>query len=327
MTSITWGIIGAGDVAEKKSGPAFNKVEGSELKAVMRRSSEKAKDFADRHGVPKWFDNVDGLLVCEDINSVYIATPPSSHCELAKQSLMKGKNVYLEKPMCLTPAECRDLSTVSATAPGKLCVAHYRRHLPCFLKVKELIDGGAIGDVSMASIRFFMPKKNTIIAENAWRLDPKVSGGGLFHDVAPHHIDMMLYLFGATQNVSGQAFATKGSPVADVVSGRILFSSGVCFTGIWNFSVAESCQEDVCEIHGTEGKISFSFFGETLMLVSGSKSEQISFTNPVNVQHPMIAEVVKYFRGETNVNPCSAEDGTNCVEILEKFTENQNFSF
>ena len=86
MNTIKWGIIGCGDVAERKSGPAFQQIEGSELLAVMRRNGAKAKDFAERHGVSEWYDQADAILHHPEINAVYIATPPSSHKDLAIQA-------------------------------------------------------------------------------------------------------------------------------------------------------------------------------------------------------------------------------------------------
>ncbi|UZJ63838.1 Gfo/Idh/MocA family oxidoreductase [Sphingobacterium sp. KU25419] len=80
---IKWGIIGCGDVTEKKSGPAFNKVSNSQLLAVMRRNGEKAADYARRHQVPLWYDDVNQILLNSEINAIYIATPPSSHLEYA----------------------------------------------------------------------------------------------------------------------------------------------------------------------------------------------------------------------------------------------------
>jgi len=94
-------------VTEKKSGPAFGKVARSQLLAVMRRNSEKARDYALRHGVPHWYDTVDGLLSNPYINAVYIASPPSSHLELTLRAIAAGKNVYLEKPMAMDHHEAR----------------------------------------------------------------------------------------------------------------------------------------------------------------------------------------------------------------------------
>src|SRR5205085_11613785 len=99
MDRINWGIIGCGDVTEIKSGPAFNKVKNSSLIAVMRRDAEKAKDYAQRHNVPKWYDNADQLINDPDINAVYVATPPSSHEEYTLAAISAGKPVYVEKPM------------------------------------------------------------------------------------------------------------------------------------------------------------------------------------------------------------------------------------
>ena len=98
MKSINWGIIGVGDVTEVKSGPAFYKVENSKLVAVMRRNAEKAKDYAQRHNVQKWYSNGSALINDSDVNAVYIATPPDTHASYAIEALKAGKPVYVEKP-------------------------------------------------------------------------------------------------------------------------------------------------------------------------------------------------------------------------------------
>ena len=94
---VKWGIIGAGDVCEVKSAPAMQKVKGSELVAVMRRNGEKAKDYAERHGVGKWYDNADALIQDPEVNAIYIATPPKSHSSLTLKAAQAGKPVYVEK--------------------------------------------------------------------------------------------------------------------------------------------------------------------------------------------------------------------------------------
>src|SRR5688572_22835325 len=98
---IKWGIIGCGDVTEVKSGPAFNKVKHSSLVAVMRRDAAKAKDYAERHNVSKWYADANALINDPDVNAIYIATPPSSHEEYTIAAVNAGKPVYVEKPMAL----------------------------------------------------------------------------------------------------------------------------------------------------------------------------------------------------------------------------------
>ena len=83
MDTVRWGMIGCGDVAEVKSGPALQKASGSVLAAVMRREQAKAEDYARRHDVPRVHSRADEIIDDPDVDAVYIATPPSSHCELA----------------------------------------------------------------------------------------------------------------------------------------------------------------------------------------------------------------------------------------------------
>ncbi len=153
MEEIKWGIIGCGDVTELKSGPAFNKAEQSQLVAVMRRNAEKAADYAKRHGVPKWYSDADQLINDPEVNAIYVATPPDTHAMYAIAAMKAGKPVYVEKPMARSYAECREMIRVSEETGMPLLVAYYRRTLPAFLKVKELVDGGAIGQPLTVNIR------------------------------------------------------------------------------------------------------------------------------------------------------------------------------
>src|SRR5436309_7352124 len=107
MKTVRWGIIGCGDVCEVKSGPGFQKASGSALVAVMRRDGEKARDFAARHGVPKWYDDAQQLIADAEVDAVYVATPPDSHEQCAVAALRAGKPVLVEKPMARKFAECQ----------------------------------------------------------------------------------------------------------------------------------------------------------------------------------------------------------------------------
>src|SRR5687767_14306227 len=96
---VRWGIIGCGDVTEVKSGPGFQKAEGSELVAVMRRDFDKAQDYARRHDVPRAYASADALIADADVDAIYIATTPSSHAEIALKVAAAGKPCLVEKPM------------------------------------------------------------------------------------------------------------------------------------------------------------------------------------------------------------------------------------
>ena len=324
MKLIKWGIIGCGDVAEVKSGPAFNKTENSELIGVMRRNGVKAKDFAQRHNVSFWTDNADDLLNNDDINSIYIATPPSTHLEYALKALSLHKNVYLEKPMALTSKEAEIIGEAVKSSRGKLSVAHYRRKLPAFVKVKELIDSNAIGKILVVDIQILQPKKSKLIAnsEENWRLDPQVSGGGLFYDIAPHQIDLMYHYFGAFKNISGLSTSSTSEMIEDTVNGIIRFENGVQFRGIWNFVGNELYSKEQCIIYGSQGSISFSFYGDSIVVRTKDKEDVLKFNNPKHIQQPMIASVVSYFLGDTE-NPCAVEEGILVMKALEKLSGRQ----
>jgi len=322
MEEIRWGIIGCGDVTEVKSGPAFNKVPNSRLVAVMRRDAAKAEDYAKRHQVPKWYTDAQELIDDPEVNAIYIATPPSQHEEYTLKAIAAGKPVYVEKPMSLNAESAKRMTAASVENDVKLVVAHYRRMQPLFLKVKELLANNAIGEVRFIQLQMLRSVENDLIAKTAqnWRMDPKISGGGLFHDLAPHQLDLMLYYFGNIKSANG--FSTMQhtrSQVDDLVTGQILFESGVIFNGTWCFTVEPKHQSDLCEIYGANGKISFPMFGSRISVSSSSGESTYTFDPLQHVQQPMIDTVVKYFRGETE-NPCSASEAVSTMELLDNFT-------
>ena len=316
--TINWGIIGCGDVAEVKSGPAFQKCKNSKLLAVMRRDAKLAEDFAKRHHVPIWYDSADALLQNQDINAVYVATPPSTHLNYALKALKAGKDVYIEKPMVLSSKEASLLKNAVNESNNKLVVAHYRRFLPIYLKVKALIDSNAIGAIKFVDLRFLQP--HDFNDKATWRLDAEVSGGGYFHDIAPHQIDLMYHFFGAYNSAKGIAVnQSKHNKVDDTVNGIIDFKNGIQFRGMWSFAIPKYLEEDCCTIFGEEGKIAFSFYEEKLTLDAKGESQTFNFKNPINIQQPMIQETVNYFLGKRN-NPCPVKEGVVVINLMEAFT-------
>ena len=316
---INWGIIGCGDVTEVKSGPAFNKVPGSSLVAVMRRNAVKAKDYAGRHHVPKWYDDAGQLLDDPEVNAVYIATPPKFHEEYVIAALQKGKQVYVEKPVTVSAASCKRMMAAAEQYRGKLSVAHYRRALPMFLEIKRAVE--YIGKVKMIRLTLFQPHESSLIAKTQtnWRVVPGISGGGLFFDLAPHQLDILIFIFGNAIQYSGTAVhQTNFYEAEDTVSGIIRFAGNILFSGSWCFTMPESLKEDSCEIIGEKGVIKFAFFGNQVSLTNETGDETFSFIPPEHIQQPMIEKVVSYFSGNED-NPCSAAEALESLEIMEAF--------
>ena len=327
METIHWGIIGCGDVTEVKSGPAFNKVPNSKLVAVMRRNEAKAKDYAKRHHVPKYYSNAYDLINDPEVTAIYIATPPLQHEEYTIAALEAGKPVYVEKPMAVSKAAAVRMADAANENDGKLCVAHYRRAQPMFIKLRELLESKLIGDIKFINLQFLAPPLSADQLQQTkmkWRVNPSVAGGGLFHDLAPHQIDLMLYFFGKTKKAAGISLNQAGLYNADdIITGNMLFENDAVFNGLWCFSVPEEEAKDSCEIMGSEGKISFSVFGEPkIAVIKKGKTSTVYFEKLEHVQQPMIEKVVQYFLGR-NENPCNAEAGAEVMRIMETFTEKQ----
>ncbi|ARI77915.1 Gfo/Idh/MocA family protein [Halobacillus mangrovi] len=298
MKRIRWGIIGCGDVTEVKSGPAFQLIENSALQAVMRRNGEKAKDYAERHGVPKWYDRAEDLVHDDEVDAVYIATPPSSHKEYTIMAAQAGKPVYVEKPMANNSEECAEMIHTCERYKVPLFVAYYRRSLPRFLKVKELIEEGTIGEVRFVSIQQTQQIVQT--DENGewpWRVIPEKSGAGLFYDVGSHTLDLFDYLLGPLNDVKGFGLNLANSyPAEDTVSGVWKFESGAVGTGVWNFSSYKN--EDDNRIVGTKGEIQFSTFDDKpIILLTDSQEESFYIEHPKHIQHAHIQTVVNELRG------------------------------
>ena len=315
---IRWGILGCGDVCEIKSGPAFNKVGHSKLMAVMRRNSEKAKDFALRHGVPKYYDNADRLIDDDDINAVYIATPPASHEAYAIKVMKAGKPVYIEKPVTLNSQSCERILATSRELQVKASVAHYRRGLPLFKKIKSLLETGAIGKPSLILANTLQAPSGKMTAPGYWRTTPEISGGGLFFDLAPHQLDIFYWLFGKPAQVSGFSLNQNSHYHApDLTTVEAVFEHGVFLHSVWAFNLNPASEKESCEIIGDKGKIRFSFFTSSdIEITTATGIQRLTMEYPENIQQPMIDEVVKFFRGE-GPNPCSLEDALVSLRMME----------
>lgn len=317
---INWGFIGCGSVAEVKSGPAFNKIEGSKVVAVMRRSGEKARDYAQRHGINKWYDNAHSLINDTEVNALYIATPPGSHAEYAIASMKAGKPVYIEKPMAASYNECLEINRVSEETGIPCFVAYYRRTLPYFLKVKELID--SIGKVLTIQVSFAIPPYDTDYdKENLpWRVKKEIAGAGYFYDLASHQLDLLDFLFGEISEVNGFAQnIAELYDVEDTVTASFRFNSGALGSGSWSFVAPKDSRTDRIYITGTEGMLSFSTFDFSPIIYEtpiGKKEYEVE--NPENIQFFLIKDIVSYLNGEGELPVSTGKTAIRTNYVMDK---------
>jgi predicted dehydrogenase len=324
LNEVRWGIIGAGDVCEVKSGPAFNLVNNSRLIAVMRRNPQKAADYATRHQVSRWYDDADQLINDPEIDAVYIATPPDSHLKYTLKVAEAGKPVYVEKPMARTHQECLTMVDACKKANVPLFVAYYRRRLPNFLKIKELVQDGEIGDIRLVDIKLYKTLRPDIVGTSGqkdnWRIFPEIAGGGYFYDLASHQLDFLDYLFGPIKEAQGYANNQAGLyPAEDIVTGSFLFKNGVIGQGTWCFTTSDTSDMEKTTIIGSKGQISFSYFGDgsVTVVIEGKGKEVLPFVLPRHIQLPLINTIVGELLG-IDTCPSTGTSGATTNWVIEK---------
>jgi 1,5-anhydro-D-fructose reductase (1,5-anhydro-D-mannitol-forming) len=324
MDHVRWGIIGCGNVTEVKSGPGFQKADGSSLVAVMRRDRQKADDYARRHGVPRVHDTAEDLIHDSEVDAVYIATPPSSHLDLALRVAAARKPCLVEKPMAMTHAECVRMNEAFRAAGVPLFVAYYRRALPRFLEVRRLLDSGAIGSVTDVHVRVSEPLA-TGEAAAGWRFDPAVAGAGLFLDLASHCLDVLDFLLGPIADASGFAVNTGTAYSAeDVTSGSFRFSRGMVGTGTWNFNAERSM--DAIRFTGPRGDLLTPVFTDGDVVVRRGRHEEVlSVRNPPHVHQPLIQSIVDELRGRGRC-ASTGESGARATWVMDRLLESYRCS-
>ena len=315
---IRWGIIGCGNVTEVKSGPAYQKVEGFQLAAVMRRNSEKAQDYAQRHGVESFYSKAEEIINNDAIDAVYIATPPDSHKHYALKVAAAGKPCCIEKP--LSPNYPDSLTIYKSFRDQKLplFVAYYRRSLPRFNMVKTWLENDDIG--AIRHIRWHLSKPASqidISGEYNWRTDTDIASGGYFDDLASHGLDLFTYLLGNIQQAQGFSINQQGLYSAkDAIAASWLHESGVTGTGSWNFGCSD--REDRVEIFGSKGKLEFSVFDEQPLVLKNSNDKRSVFIeHPENIQLHHVQDMRDQLLGNKR-HPSNGLSATHTSWVMDK---------
>ncbi len=285
MKLIKWGIIGCGDVTEIKSGPAYQLTEGFEITAVMRRNLDKAKDYAKRHNISTYYNDADKLINDNNVDAVYIATPPDSHKDYAIKVAQAGKICCIEKP--ITPSYKDSLAILNAfeTKNLPLYVAYYRRSLPRFLKIKSWLDAGEIGEVRHINWTFCKPPNNLDLHKTYnWRTDANIAKGGYFDDLASHGLDLFAFLLGNFKDAQG--FCTNQQQLYeayDAITASWIHENGITGSGSWNFGSGD--RVDDITLFGSKGMIKFSIFQENpIQLIVDNSTESLVIEHPKHIQ-------------------------------------------
>ena len=321
MKYIKWGFIGCGEVTELKSGPAFNEVDGSQIWAVMSRDERHARSYAERHGIRKYYTDAQKLIDDPDVNAIYVATPPSSHATSAIMAMKAGKPVYVEKPLASNYEDCARVNRVSEQTGVPCFVAYYRRYLPYFLRVRDIVQSGVLGKIQNVQVRFSCPARpaDRQVKQLPWRVCPEIAGGGYFYDLAPHQLDLLQFYFGVIVRAEGLC-ANRGGlyKAEDTVSACFQFENGLIGSGSWSFASHQSAQEDRIDVVGDEGSLSFSVFSyEPIHLITPQEEQTLTVPNPPYVQLPIIRSVIEDLQG-IGVCTCTSVSATPVNWVLDR---------
>jgi predicted dehydrogenase len=315
---INWGIVGAGNVCELKSGPAYQKTPGFHLKAVMRRDLAKAADFAKRHHVELYFDHADTLINSPEIDAVYIATPPDSHLEYALKVAEAGKICCVEKPMAFSYDECQTMFSVFKEKNIPLFIAYYRRSLPRFKQIKKWLENDAIGDIRNIQWAFAKPANDIDISKSYnWRTDDQIALGGYFDDLASHGLDLFHYLLGNFEVAQGyQTNQQQLYSAHDAISASWIHDNGCTGCAFWNFGSWK--REDTVEIIGSKGSILFSVFNEApIQLINSKETIRLTIEHPKNIQLYHVQAMKKHL-DEIEEHPSTGETALHTAWVMDR---------
>lgn len=308
---LRFGIIGCGDVCDRKSGPALATVQGSALVAVTRRDATLGAAFAARYAGCVYLPSVAALLAEEAVSAVYVASPPALHAEHTLAALAAGKRLVLcEKPLAMRAAECDVMIAAASAAGASLYCAFYRVFYPKWRTARALLRGGCVGTILGA--RLLMTSEASPIG---WRVDPSLSGGGYFLDMGSHRLNMLEFLLGqgvaevmgaGANNLVGHHAAENDVVLAMRMAGGALVSAAFHFS-------TPGAPRDVLEIYGTQGSLVADPFDGTELLLNTAAPGGVavtthSFATPAPTHGPLVDAIVRaHVAGMPALEPLEAE--------------------
>ena len=291
-TVLSWGLIGAGDIARKRVAPALRDTRASKLVAVSRARSPLAAEFAREFGVPRWYADWRELVADRDVDAVYIATPVRVHAEQAIAAANAGKHVLCEKPMAMTVAECDRIMAACRANKVALGIAYYRHFYPVIARSKAILESGDVGDPVLAQIDAFELFNPSPDHPRAWLLDPAESGGGPMMDFGCHRLEVLLNLFGPVRRVTSLvANAIFTRDVEDTAIASLQFERGTCAT----VTVTHAAQEprDTLRIFGTRGSMHVTALNQGDLRVTTANGEACETHPPAaNIHQPLVEDFV-----------------------------------
>jgi predicted dehydrogenase len=314
---LRWGLIGCGDIARKRVAPALRDLDNCRLVAVNRAQHDIAEQFAREFGAGRWFKDWRDLLKDEEIDAVYIATPPHLHAEQTIAAAKAGKHVICEKPMALDAQACRRMIAACRGGGVRLSIAYYRHFYPAVDRVKQILDSGAIGKVVLAQIRAFENFRPEAEDPRYWMVRKRQGGGGPLIDFGCHRIEVLLNILGAVSGARGsQGRLVTDWDVEDTSVSIFEFKNES--RGMLAVSRAVQEPQDSLDIYGSAGSIHIPVLNSgSMMLITAEGECREDHPPHRNLHLPYIRAVTQAFL-ENREPPVPGETGLRVAEIIEE---------
>jgi len=335
---MTVGIIGSGFIAKQKHLPAWKKVgREAQVVALSDPNVAQAEELARAYGIAGVYKDYRQMLEAEQLDVVDICSPPRTHAELAIGSLKAGAHALIEKPMAINTEECDQILAVAQENGRKICVAHSDLFYPSFLKAREIVKQGSIGDFGGMRIFLSTPVDYITSKPDHWahRLP-----GGVIGETGPHVIYMALAFINPIQKVRVDARKQLNqfpwSPYEDYRL-DLMGENATCSVALTYATNRWAVQLD---LWGSEGHLKFDLETQTLIvhgrsdlkpmtlgisavkeagqMLSGTLGTSLSYLTGKfeNTHERLVREFVESIRSGSPT-PVPPEEGREAVRVMD----------
>src|SRR5258706_7731394 len=275
MRKLRWGLLSTARI-NRALLPPLRSSARNELTAVASRDVDRAQAYANERNIPRVFGSYEAMLADPDVDVIYNPLPNSMHTEWTIKAAQAGKHVLCEKPLANTVEEVDEITEAAKKAGVVVMEAFMYRHHPQTLKVKELVDEGAIGKLQLirGSFTFKMPPDR----ENDVRLNASLGGGSIW-DVGCYPISYARLIAGAEPiEVFGWQITGANSSVDESFAGQLRFPNNVYAQFDCGFRTPFRAH---IELAGTEGSLTITrpfqpWLNEQMVLINGDKKEVVT---------------------------------------------------
>ncbi len=314
MDTVKWLLVGAGDIATRRVGPAIVEAEASELVAVCDINRDRAKGLTAKLGVGEVYTDYATALTDSDADAVYIATPQHTHIEVSLAALDAGRHLLCEKPLGLNGAECLRLLEATRRSDRVTSCSNYRRLSEQYRVTETMLQRGEVGTLTGGWAIYSTPYYNPGNAPISRAL-----GSSRVKELGFYLIDIAQSFLGmpSTAMACGSTISTElMNDVEELATVVLSFPGGAVFTIIFNCTSPGTRHE--LELFGTEGRIYWPQWpphaNGPVVKITGAGREQIEAHTHANWHLPMIEDfVVAVLTGRDPV--CTIESATK-TEII-----------